>query len=99
MLIRIVPRSVLSYRFESLLPTPVPTFVFAFLAESAYQSDEFAGLEVLNMFHLPRVPPSPGLGIFFSQYRKRLAMTLSYIEDAVSEEEAEDLILTVAERL
>ena len=99
MLIRIVPRSVLSYGFESLLPTPMPTFVFAFLGESAYQSDEFAGLEVLNMFHLPRIPPSPGLGIFFSQYRKTLAMTLSYIEDTVSEEEAEDLILTVAERL
>jgi hypothetical protein len=99
MLIRIVPKSVLSYGFESLLPTPMPTFVFAFLGESAYQSDEFAGLEVLNMFHLPRIPPLPGLGIFFSQYRKRLTMTLSYIEDIVSEAEAEDLILTVAQRL
>lgn len=99
MLIRIVPRSVLSYGFDSLVPTPAPTFVFGFLGESAYQSDNFTGLEVLNMFHLPRIPPSPGLGIFFSQYRKTLAMTLSYIEDIVSEEEAEDLILTVAEQL
>lgn len=99
MLIRIVPRSVLSYGFEAFTPTPMPTFVFGFLGESAYQSDEFAGLEVLNMFHLPRIPPSPGLGIFFSQYRSRLAMTLSYIEGTVSEEEAEDLILTVAEQL
>ena len=55
----------------------MPTFVFAFLGESAYQSDEFAGLEVLNMFHLPRIPPSPGLGIFFSQYRKKLAMLIA----------------------
>ena len=99
MLIRIVPRSVLSYGFESLVPTPMPTFVFGFLGESAYQSDEFAGLGVLNMFHFPRIPPSPGLGIFFSQYHKRLTMTLSYIEDTVGEEEAEDLILTVAEQL
>jgi len=99
MLIRIVPGSVLSYGFESFLPVPMPTFSFGFLGESAYQSDEFAGLEVLNMFHLPRIPPSPGLGIFFSEYRKRLAMTLSYIDDAVSEEEAEDLISTVADQL
>ena len=99
MLIRIVPRSVLSYGFESLVPTPMPTFVFGFLGESAYQSDEFAGLGVLNMYHFPRIPPSPGLGIFFSQYHKRLTMTLSYIEDTVGEEEAEDLILTVAEQL
>lgn len=99
MLIRIVPRSVLSYGFDSLVPTPMPTFVFGFLGESAYQSEEFTGLEVLNMFHLPRIPPSPGLGIFFSQYRKTLAMTLSYIEDTVSEQEAEELVLAVAGQL
>ena len=100
MLIRIVPRSVLSYGFESLVPTPMPTFVFGFLGITHTKVMNFRrDSGVLNMFHFPRIPPSPGLGIFFSQYHKKLTMTLSYIEDTVSEAEAEDLILTAAEQL
>lgn len=99
MLMRIVPKFALAWGFERLVPGIMPTFAFACLGQSAYQSDEFEGLQVLNMYHLPRIPPSPGLGIFFSEFRKTLTLTLSYVEGAVSEEEAVDLLSRVTDRL
>jgi len=43
------------------------------------------------MFHLPRVPNPPGVGIFFNQFKGVLNITLSYLEGVLSEEEADSI--------
>lgn len=88
MLMRILPRSVLSRGLQAQGGTSPASFSFAFLGESPYSSSRFMEAEVENMIHMPRIPPMPGVGIFFSQYKKRLNVALSYLDSLMNEEEA-----------
>ena len=99
MLIRIVPRAFLSWGFQFFPEVTMPTCAFACLGENVSNADRFAGLEVHNIFHLPRVPPAPGVGIFFSEFQSRLTMTVSYLEGVLEEREAKELSATVADHL
>ena len=87
MLMRILPRAALYAGLNA--GRPMASFSFGSTGESAFSSRELMGLRVLNMIHMPRIPPVPGAGIFFSQYQKRLNVTLSYLDSLVSEEEAD----------
>ena len=92
MLMRILPRSLLSRGLQMKKNNPAASFSFAVLGESAYSADRFMKTPIENMIHMPRVPVFPGLGIFFSQYKKRLNITLSYLDSLLREEEAARLL-------
>lgn len=62
-------------------------FSFSFVA-SAVNVKKFMRQEVRNIYHLPRVPNPPGIGIFFNQFGERLNATLSYFEGVLSDDEA-----------
>lgn len=95
MLLRIVPRSWLSGRFQERLKNCATSFSFTFLGESAYPYDALLETPVERILHLPKVPPSPGLGIFISQYKNKLNLVLSYLESLMTAEEASFVVESI----
>ncbi len=87
MLMRILPLGLMARGLEKRTYAPA-SFSFASLGESAYQQANFMGAEVERLFHMPRMPLLPGLGIFFSEYKKKLSVTLSFLDQLISEDEA-----------
>lgn len=91
MLMRILPLAVISRGFQDRAHAPA-SFSFASLGECAYQHKSFMDANVEKMFHMPRMPPLPGLGVFFSEYKKQLSVTLSYLDNLISETEANSVM-------
>lgn len=90
-LMRIAPLWLLRILMRLPLKGQLASFCFASVGEAAYDSQEFMGLDVRNMFHMPRLPVPPGLGVFLSQFRGRLNVVLSYLEGILTEEEADSV--------
>ncbi len=57
------------------------------------------GRPIRNLFHMPRVTVSPGLGVFFNQYRDRLNATFSYLDGMIAEDQARDMVQRLEEML
>ncbi len=92
MLMRILPCSVLSRRIQGKEGVPAVSFSFAVLGDSAYVHESFMQAAIENIVHLPRMSHLPGIGVFYSQYRNRLNVTLSYLDNLFSETEAKQLL-------
>ena len=60
------------------------SFCFSYLARSRLALAAFCGSPVRNLFHMPRVPPAPGLGFFFSTWGDRLHLSVSALEGLLS---------------
>ena len=60
------------------------TFMYSFLSESSLKSDEFCGHRILNLYHIPSMPPVTGAGIFMNSFGGALNVTLSYREDSLT---------------
>ncbi len=94
-LMRIVPLPVLAALLDKFMGGDSASFAFSYLAESAYRQKTFCGHKIVNIFHLPLVPPKPGVGIFFTRYAERLNVTLSYargtLEEGLARRLADDL--------
>jgi hypothetical protein len=69
----------------------IASFAFSHLGKSSYQSDEFMGSTIENIFHMPRVPAQPGLGFFSSLHDGRLNLVISRLDGLLSDEEVERL--------
>jgi hypothetical protein len=67
------------------------SFSFAALMKSSYSAAEFGSNPVSNIYHLPRIPLKPGLGIFFTQYKEKLTLVISSLEGVVSGEEMKNI--------
>ncbi len=90
-LMRIASLPVTNFFLKLMSKKHFASFSFSYL-NNAYQENRFMQAKVLNIFHLPRTPKPPGIGIFFNQFDNKLNVTLSYFEDLLSEEEAEQII-------
>jgi hypothetical protein len=53
------------------------------------------GRRVVNAYHVPVVPPRPGLGVFFNRCRSRNNLVVSWSEGVVSDDEAGRIIEVV----
>ena len=91
LLTRIVPLSILGKLLHLPMNGKLATFAFSHLGKSSYQSNEFMGCSIGNIFHMPRVPVSPGIGFFSNLYGDRLNLVISYIEGIITEKELEKL--------
>ena len=89
-LLRIAPLPLVNLFMHYMSRKHIASFCFSFVG-SAYNAEKFAQNEVRNIFHLPRVPNPPGVGIFFNQFNGRLNATLSYFEGVLSEAEADNI--------
>ncbi len=65
------------------------SFFFAFTGEFLPELDEFLGAPILNGFHVPSVPASPGSGAIMSLRDGRLNMAHVHQEGALEEAELE----------
>lgn len=90
-LLRIAPLPLVNLFLRFMSRKHFASFSFSFVG-SAYNSPKFMDEEVQNIFHLPRVPNPPGIGIFFNQFNGSLNATLSYFDGILSEDEAERIV-------
>ena len=90
-LLRIAPRSVVG-RIMTATMKPRASFSFSYLGRSGYSRDRFCGVPVRSLFHMPRVPYPPGLGIFFNAFGGRLHVTLAWLAGLAEESAMEDVL-------
>jgi hypothetical protein len=100
MLMRIAPLGLMR-RIASLpLRGENGSFCFAYVGTSALNAcPDFLGLPILNLFHMPRVPPPPGIGIFLNQYRGRYNVTFTHLDGMLTDDEARAIIERIRERM
>lgn len=91
LLTRIVPLSILGKLLYRPMNGKMATFAFSHLGKSAYQSNEFMGSPIENIFHMPRVPVPPGIGFFSTLYDGRLNLVISYLDGIIADDEVEML--------
>jgi hypothetical protein len=96
LLTRIAPLPLLGKLLHIPLKGRMATFAFSHLGKSAYQSPEFMGRNIENMFHMPRVPVPPGLGFFSTNYKGKLNLVISYLDGVLTDDGAD--VLTAAIR-
>ena len=86
-LMRIAPLPFIDPILKIMSKGNTASFSFAFVGEGAYASTSFLQIPVKNIFHLPRVPSPPDLGIFFNQYQGKLNAVFSYARGLLNEDE------------
>lgn len=71
------------------------TATIALLNQMEFTSTSLLGEKLSNLYHIPRIPPAPGLGIFMNRRGSKLNITLSWVEDIIEDEEIEMLSSTI----
>ena len=92
LLARILPLSVMRYLMGLSFLGQNGSFCSSHIGEALYNYPTFIEEEVLNIFHMPRPPIPPGLGIYFNQFQGRLNVTISYVDGLLSEEEVNGIV-------
>ncbi len=98
-LMRILPAGWLGRLMGLPLSGTLGSFSFALVTGEGYPSNVFMGIPVDQVYHMPRVPAPPGIGLYFNRYQGRLNLVLSYLENMLSAADAETLVDRIAERL
>lgn len=91
LLTRIAPLPVLGKLLHLPMKGKMATFAFSHLGKSSYQHQQFMGMNVAELFHMPRVPVPPGLGFFSNYYNNRLNLVISYLDGLLSDDEVQML--------
>jgi len=85
-LMRIAPFPLLD-KFMSLMSVNSFSFNFSYLGESLVGQTKFLGADIESVFHMPRIPTSPGIGIFMNKFGGKLHVVFSSLEGIVQEED------------
>ncbi len=99
LLMRIAPLPVLGYLMRLPLKGQIASFCFSYIGEAAYASPVFMEKKIHNIFHMPRVPIPPGLGIFFNQFQGKLNVVISYLDGMLEDDEIDTIVHTLQSRL
>lgn len=99
LLMRIAPLPVLGYLMRLPLKGQIASFCFSYVGEAAYASPVFMGKKIHNIFHMPRVPIPPGLGIFFNQFQGKLNVVFSYLDGMLEEDEIDSIVYALQSKL
>jgi hypothetical protein len=83
-LMRIAPLALTDYFLKLMSNNNFASFAFSYLS-NAYQQTKFMEEDVQNIFHLPRTPKPPGIGIFFNQFDNKINIAISYFDDLLSQ--------------
>lgn len=86
-LLRIASLPLVNFFLKLMSKKHFASFYFTYL-NNTYQQNKFMQEELQNIFHLPRTPKPPGVGIFFNQFENKLNITLSYFDDLLTDEQA-----------
>lgn len=91
-LMRILPVSLLYKIMKVYFKGGISSLSFSYVGNSVYDNKHFLGLEVENIFHMPRVPVPPGVGIFLNQFDGKINFIFSYFSALLSEEHVQKFI-------
>lgn len=75
------------------------TFSLANVGGGLSELADVNGLPVRNVFHMPLVPPMPGLGFFLNSWRDKINLMLVSYDGVLSQEEHDSLFQHAAEYL
>ena len=75
------------------------SFNCADLADWPNTLAECFGRKVVNAYHVPVVPPRPGIGVFFNRCGGRNNLVVSWIEGVVAEAEADRILEVIREAM
>ena len=95
LLMRIIPLSVFSRFIKWQMRGELASFSFSCVDKPQFEYDSLFGCRVNNLFHMPRVPTPPGIGVFFTRFRGAINITLSYLDGLISDEDAQRIIDTL----
>lgn len=86
-------------RMLNVLPWTADGELFSFncadLADWPPALERCFGRRVVNAYHIPVVPPRPGIGVFFNRCGNRHNLVVAWIEGVVSEDDAARIIEVV----
>lgn len=99
LLMRIAPASLLGRLLKIYFKGEIASFCFSYVGRTAYTSPYFMGNKITNIFHMPRTPVPPGIGIFFQQSNEKLNVILSYLDGMLSADEEEVVLTSLKSRL
>lgn len=85
MLTRIVPLRLM----KRLLATLSGSVMFSFLPDSLITNTE-GSIKIKNLYHLPLMPPEPGMGVFINVFEQKMNIVLSWRESVISLDEAQN---------
>jgi hypothetical protein len=90
-LMRIAPLPLIERVFHLPLGGRIASFCFSHVSKDSFVSADLVGSRIVNMFHMPRTPVPPGIGVFFSTYGERLNATISCLDGIFSDAELDAL--------
>ena len=61
--------------------------------------DRCFGPRVVNAYHVPAVPPRPGIGVFFNRCAGRTNVVVAWIDGVVTEDDVTRIVATVREEM
>ncbi len=99
LLMRIAPASLLGRLLKIYFKGEIASFCFSYVGKTAYTSPYFMGNKIKNIFHMPRTPVPPGIGIFFQQSNEKLNVILSYLDGMLNADEGEVILTSLKSRL
>ncbi len=86
-IIRFMPVSFLAWRAGFSREGDLASFNFADTGDAALSGLDFFGCRVKNTYHVPTVPPNPGLGVFLNTCSGQRNVVAAWVEGLLEEEE------------
>lgn len=90
-LMRIAPLPFLKRFLRLPLGGNIASFCFSHVSKDSFVSADLLGARIVNMFHMPRTPVPPGIGVFFNTYGERLNATISCLDGLFTGDELDML--------
>jgi hypothetical protein len=98
-LARIIPAPLFGKLLGGSLKSFAGTFSMASVGAGLSTVKSVAGTPVLNVFHMPLVPPAPGLGFFANTFAGRLNFCLTSYSGVLSAKEHDELAELLKQKL
>lgn len=79
-LTRVAPLGLMNRIFHLPLQGKIASFCFSHVSKCSYSSHDLMTSRIVNVFHMPRMPVPPGIGIFFNSFDGRLNASITWLE-------------------
>ncbi|HCE45132.1 MAG TPA: hypothetical protein DET40_16445 [Lentisphaeria bacterium] len=94
LLSRILPLPIMSLFSKNIFGQTAGSIMFSFVSGSSL-APSFIETPLRNMYHLPLMPPHPGIGVFFNSFEDRINAVISYREGILSEDEIDEFTQSI----
>ncbi len=81
--VRIFPFRLLKWVMKLPFDGKMSSFIFSNVGASSLESGNLHGSGIRNIYHMPRIPTPPGIGIFFNKYNDQLNLTVTADKNAL----------------